>query len=152
MSIEERMKTQGLTLPVVNSPIANYVPCVLHGKLLLVSGQLPLDENGLRYSGQVGGDVSLEEGIEAARLCVLNALAQVRVSIGDLDRIQRVLRVGGFVNAAAGFVDHPKVINGASDLLVGLFEDRGRHARAAVGCSSLPLNAAVEVEMTLAVE
>ena len=152
MSIEERLKTQGLILPVVNPPVANYVPCVLHGKLLLVSGQLPLDENGLRYRGQVGGDVSLEEGIEAARLCVLNALAQVRASIGDLERIQRVLRVGGFVNAAAGFVDHPKVINGASDLLVGLFEARGRHARAAVGCSSLPLNAAVEVEMTLAMD
>ncbi len=151
MSIEAKLKEQGLTLPEVKPPVANYLPCVQHGDLLLISGQLPTDETGLRFQGQLGVQLSLEEGILAARLCVLNCLAQAQAYLGDLGKINRVLRVGGFVNAGVGFADHPKVINGASDLLVALLGDQGRHARAAVGCSSLPLNAAVEVELTLAV-
>jgi enamine deaminase RidA (YjgF/YER057c/UK114 family) len=118
----------------------------------VVSGQLPMQEGGIAVSGQLGADVPLELGQDAARLCALNLLAQAKAALGDLDRIGQLLRLNGFVNAARGFGDHPKVINGASDLMVEVLGDRGRHTRLAVGCSSLPLNAAVEIDAVFAIE
>ena len=138
----------------VTGPVANFVPCVLAGSLLFVSGQITTWNGQLRYLGQVGQvgrEVSVEDARAGARLCALNVLAQAKAFLGDLDRIERVVQVQGFVNAAAGFTQHPAVINGASDLLVEIFGEAGRHARFAVGVASLPMGAAVEVAAVLAV-
>jgi enamine deaminase RidA (YjgF/YER057c/UK114 family) len=146
-SIEERLQALGLSLPDAPAPAANYVPTIISGKLVFVSGQLPLQGGGVAVVGQLGRDVSLEQGQAAARLCALNLLAQARTACeGDLSRLARCLKLGGFVSCTPEFVDQPKVINGASDLMVGAMGEAGRHARFAVGCPSLPLNAAVEVE------
>ncbi len=143
----ERLAEQGITLPAVNPPVANYVPCVISGKTLYVSGQLPVDSAGQMKKGHLGKDVSVEEGQAAARLCALNIIAQVHAVLGgDLDRVARCVKLTGFVASAADFTDHPKVVNGASDLMVGVFGDAGKHARAAVGVAALPLGACVEVE------
>ena len=120
---------------------------VVSGNLAFVSGQIPLEGKELKFKGKVGTDLTVEEGQQAAALCTINALAQLRAALGTLDRISRIVKVTGFVNCGPSFTDHPKVVNGASDLLVKIFGDRGRHARAAVGMSSLPLDSAVEVEM-----
>lgn len=136
----------GLTLPKVTTPNGSYVPTVLTGNLLFVAGQTSQSE-GLRYAGTLGADMSLEQGQEAARLCALNILAHVDAVVGGaLDRVVRCVRLGGFVQAAPGFVDHPKVLNGASDLIVSLLGERGRHARTAVGVASLPRGLAVEID------
>lgn len=137
----------GIELPTPAPPAGAYVPFVVAGRLLLVAGQLPMWNGTLKYDGRVGAEITLEDGIAAARLCGLNLLAQARAACdGDLDRVRRVLRLGGFVQAAPGFTDHPKVLNGASELMVEVFGQAGRHVRVAVGAASLPMAAAVEIE------
>jgi len=143
---EQRLQKLGLTLPDAPAPAANYVPFVADGGLIYVSGQISADPDGL-ITGKLGADMNVEQGYAAARACALSLLAQLKAACGgDLSRVQQVIRLGGFVNATPDFTDHPKVVNGASDLMAEVFGDRGRHARAAVGCASLPLGVAVEVE------
>jgi enamine deaminase RidA (YjgF/YER057c/UK114 family) len=145
--IEAHITSLGLTLPVAAAPVANYVPFVRSGNLVFVSGQIPLQDGAIKYTGIVGAEVSAEDGYEAAKLCALNLIAQAKAACdGDLDRVKRVVKLTGFVACGATFGDHPKVINGASDLMVQVFGDAGRHSRAAVGAPSLPRGAAVEVE------
>lgn len=145
--IEARLKELGIALPAPPAPVASYVPYVVSGSLAFISGQVTIAPDGLKYVGTVGGDLTLEDGKAAARLCAINVLAQAKAAVGgDLDRIKRCVKVGVFVNAVAGFTQHPEVANGASDLFVEVFGDAGRHARAAVGAGSLPRNVAVEVE------
>jgi enamine deaminase RidA (YjgF/YER057c/UK114 family) len=146
-AIEQRLAAQGLELPDAPAPAANYVPYTISGKLLVVAGQLPFVKGQIAVSGRLGEGVRLEQGQEAARICALNLLAQARAACGgDLDRLARCLRLGGFVSCTPDFTDHPAVINGASDLMVQAMGEAGRHARFAVGCASLPRAAAVEVE------
>jgi enamine deaminase RidA (YjgF/YER057c/UK114 family) len=148
--IEARLKELGLELPQPAAPIANYVGYTVSGNLVIVSGQICIWNGELRYVGKLGAGISIADGQQAAWLCALNILAQVRAAAGgDLDRVKRVLRVGGFVNCTPEFTDMPRVVNGASDLMVEIFGDAGRHARAAVGVSSLPGGVAVEVEATV---
>ncbi len=152
MSVEDKLKELGIELPPAPPPAANYVPYVQEGSLVFVAGQVPRAADGsLPFRGKVGRELSEEEGYQAARLCALNCLAQVKAALGSLDRVKQVVRIGGFVNSAEDFVNHPEVINGASDLVVEVFGERGRHARAAVGCSALPRGVAAEVEMIVAV-
>lgn len=151
-TIEARLKALDIALPEAKTAIGSYVPFVHSSGQLMVSGQLPMQEGGIAVSGQLGAGVPLELGQDAARLCALNLLAQAKAALGDLDRIGQLLRLNGFVNAAPGFIDHPKVINGASDLMVEILGDRGRHTRIAVGCSSLPLDAAVEIDALFAID
>jgi enamine deaminase RidA (YjgF/YER057c/UK114 family) len=146
-SVEKKLQELGISLPKPPAPIANYVPFVRTGNLLTVSGQICLDGDGkLVAKGQLGGTVSIEDGQKAARACAINLLAQVKVALGDLDKVVRVIRLGGFINSAPGFGDGPKVMNGASDLMVEAFGDKGKHARSTVGVAALPGDAAVEVE------
>ena len=145
--IEAQLKKSGITLPVPTAPVANYVPFVKTANLIFVSGQLPMRDGTVQYKGSVGIDISIEDASEAAKLCAINLIAQAKVACdGDLDRIRRVVKITGFVASGREFTDHPKVVNGASDTMVDVFGDNGRHARAAVGSSSLPMGAAVEVE------
>ena len=145
--VEKKLASLGITLPTPASPIANYVPFVRSGNLLVVSGQLCFGADAkLVAKGQLGGGVSIEDGQKAARACAVNLLAQIKGALGDLDKVTRVVRLGGFINSAPGFADGPKVMNGASDLMVEVFGDKGRHARSTVGVSALPADAAVEVE------
>ncbi|VXC57536.1 RidA family protein [Oceanicaulis sp. 350] len=144
--IESRMKDLGLTLPEAAAPVANYVPYAQSGQTVHISGQISLGPDGL-VTGRLGDGVSLEDGQAAARLCALNLIAQIKAACGgDLGKVKRIVKLGGFVNAHPDFYDIPKVINGASDLMVEVFGDAGRHARSAVGVAVLPLNAAVEVD------
>lgn len=145
LTTDQRLHDLGITLPVAAAPVANYVPFVRTGNLLFVSGQLPLDNGFLSVMGKLGDTVSVEDGAKAARLCAINLLAQARAACGDLDKV-RVIRLTAFVASTANFTDQPKVVNGASDLLVQVLGDRGRHARVAVSAPSLPLNAAVEID------
>jgi len=146
-TVEKRLAELGIVLPEPVAPVANYVPFVRTGNFLVVSGQLCLDTEGkLVAKGQLGGGVSIDDGAKAARACAINILAQLKAGIGDLDKIARVVRLGGFINSAPGFPDGPKVMNGASDLMVAVFGDKGRHARTTIGVAALPLDAAVEVE------
>lgn len=151
MSAERRLAELGLALPEAPKPVATYVPAVRSGDLLFTSGQLPFRDGKVVYTGKVGGGVSEEQGYEAARLCALNCLAVARSVLGSLDRIERVVKVSGFVNSGPGFIGQPKVLNGASELLADVFGEAGRHARAAVGVAELPLDAAVEVDMVFEV-
>lgn len=152
MSIEEKLASLGLELPPAPPPAANYVPFAQEGNLLFIAGQVPRAADGsLPYIGKIGRELTEEQGYEAARLCALNCLAQVKAALHTLERVKRIVRIGGFVNCTEGFGNQPEVINGASDLVVELFGERGRHARAAVGSISLPRNVATEVEMTVAV-
>lgn len=146
MSVEQRLKDLGITLPVPAAAVANYVPFVVTGNLVFVSGQLPLDNGKPAVLGKLGAEVSVEDGVRAARLCGLGLLAQLRAAVGDLDRVKRVVRLTAFVASTPDFTDQPKVVNGASDLMVEVLGDAGRHARVAVGAPSLPLNVAVEIE------
>jgi enamine deaminase RidA (YjgF/YER057c/UK114 family) len=144
---EQKLAELGHVLPAAAAAVANYVPYTLSGTTLYVSGQLPFRDGKVVYTGKLGGGVTLEDGYAAAQLCGLNLLAQARAACGgDLGRVARVLRLGGFVNSTPDFVDSPKCLNGASDLMVAVFGDAGRHARAAVNVVSLPLGAAVEIE------
>jgi enamine deaminase RidA (YjgF/YER057c/UK114 family) len=146
-TVEKRLAELNIILPEPRPPVANYVPFVRTGQVLVVSGQICADEEGkLIAKGKLGAEVSVEAGQRAARLCAINLLAHVKAGLGDLDKVVRVIRLGGFINSAPGFVDGPKVMNGASDLMVEVFADKGRHARTTVGVSALPLDAAVEVE------
>lgn len=144
---EKRLAELNLTLPPAPQPVGSYVPCKRAGNLLFVSGQLPTRDGQLVACGKVGTDVPLEAAAEAARVCILNGLAQLAATAGGLDQIAGIVRVGVFVNSADGFTDQAKVANGASDLLAEVFGEAGRHARAAVGVNELPLNAAVEIEL-----
>jgi len=145
--VEGKLANLGIILPTPAAPIANYVGFVRTGNLLAVSGQLCLDAEGkLVAKGKLGGGVSVEDGQRAARTCAVNVLAQVKAALGDLDKVVRVVRLGGFINSAPDFLDGPKVMNGASDLMVTAFADRGRHARTTIGVAVLPMDAAVEVE------
>lgn len=143
----EKMAELGITLPPAPRPVAAYVPGVLVDGWGYISGQLPLVDGELRYAGRVGGELTAEEGYDAARICVLNCLAVAAELAGGIDRIERVVKVTGFVSSAPGFTGQPGVINGASELLGEILGAAGRHARAAVGVGELPLGAAVEVEM-----
>jgi enamine deaminase RidA (YjgF/YER057c/UK114 family) len=146
-TVESKLKELGITLKEPAKPIANYVPFVRSGNMLVVSGQVCLDGDGkLVAKGQLGAGVSIEDGQKAARACAISLLNQVKAALGDLDKVTRVVRLGGFVNSAPGFVDGPKVMNGASDVMVAVFGERGKHARSTVGVSALPADAAVEVE------
>ena len=144
--IEQRLKDLGIALPTPAAPIANYVPFAVTGKLVVISGQIPLRDGAVAYAGKVGVDLTPEQGREAARLCFVNLLAQLKAAAGDLDRVTRVVRLGGFIAAPAAFTQHAVVMNGASDLAVDVFGDAGRHARSTIGVPSLPADAAVEVE------
>jgi enamine deaminase RidA (YjgF/YER057c/UK114 family) len=145
--VEQKLAALGIVLPTPAAPIANYVGFVRAGSLLAVSGQLCFGADGkLVAKGKLGGGVSVEQGQSAARACGINLLAQVKVALGDLDKVVRVVRLGGFINSEPTFLDGPKVMNGASDLMVEVFADKGRHARSTVGVAALPLDAAVEVE------
>lgn len=143
---DKRLADMGLTLPPAASPVANYVPFVRAGSLLFISGQIPMQDGAVAVEGIVGAGVSVERAAEAARICGLNLMAQAKAALGDLDKVKRVVKLTGFVACTPDFSQHPQVINGASDLMVAVFGDAGRHARAAVGAPSLPRNAAVEVE------
>lgn len=146
-TVEKKLAELGITLPTPTSPVANYVGFVRTGNLLVVSGQICFDGEGqLVAKGKLGTEVSIEDGQKAARACAINLLTQIKAALGDLDKVQRVVRLGGFINAAPSFLDGPKVLNGASDLMVTAFGDKGRHARTTVGVSVLPMDAAVEVE------
>ena len=145
--ITERLKELGIELPIPLQPLANYVPYRWSGSLLFVSGQVPVQNGTLPYLCKVGVDLSIEQGQAAARLCAINILAQVNAALnGNLDHVNACLKLGGFVNCAPDFSDQPTVINGASDFMVDVFGDKGRHARAAVGSNALPRNVAVEVD------
>ena len=145
--VEKKLADLGITLGTPAAPVANYVGFVRTGNLLIVSGQLCFDAQGrLVAVGKLGGAVSIENAQKAARQCAVNLMAQIKVALGDLDKVQRVVRLGGFINAMPDFLETPKVMNGASDLMVTAFGDKGRHARTTIGVSVLPLDAAVEVE------
>lgn len=146
MSIENRLTELGLVLPAPAAAIAAYVPFVQTGNLLIISGQLPLLDGKLVATGHLGQEVSLEDGQKAARQSAINLLAQAKAALGSLDRIQRVVRLGGFISCTAAFIDHAKVMNGASDVMESVFGEKGRHARTTIGVPALPLGAAVEVE------
>src|SRR5579871_2811137 len=151
-TVERKLGEMGIVLPTPASPVANYVGFVRSGNLLVVSGQLCFANDGkLAAKGKLGAGVSIEAGTKAAQTCAVNLIAQVRQAVGDLDRVVRVVRLGGFINSAPDFLDGPKVMNGASDLMVAVFGEKGRHARTTVGVASLPSDAAVEVEGTFEV-
>lgn len=146
-AVEKKLVDLGIVLPIPAAPVANYVGFVRTGSLLVVSGQLCLDGDGkLVAKGKLGAEVSVEDGQKAARACAINVLAQVKSALGDLDKVTRVVRLGGFINAVPSFLDGPRVMNGASDLMVTAFDEKGRHARSTIGVSVLPMDAAVEVE------
>lgn len=142
-----RLEAAGITLPAVPAAIANYVPAVRAGNLVILAGQIPKNAEGQFITGKVGVDLTLEEGAAAARICAIQLLAVLQAEIGDLSKVKRIVRVGGFVNCPADYTAQSKVVNGASDLLVEIFGEAGRHARAAVGVASLPAGAPVEIEM-----
>ncbi|NHN84200.1 RidA family protein [Acetobacter musti] len=143
---ESRLSSLGITLPTPATPVANYLPWTRSGSLIVISGQLPLKDGKLLATGKLGDAVSLETGTEAARYCLINLLAQLKTAVGDLSKVTRVVRLGGFISCTPGFTAHASVMNGASDLAVDAFGDAGRHARSTVGVPSLPLDAPVEVE------
>lgn len=150
-TVDARLAELGITLPDAPNPVANYVPYALVGNLLFISGQISKGPDGKIVTGTLGDAVTVEQGQAAARLCALNILAQAKAALGSLDRIAKVVRLTGFVSATAAFADHPKVVNGASDLMVEVLGDKGRHTRAVVGSSSLPMGSAVEVDAIIAV-
>src|SRR5262245_61817950 len=152
MNYEEKLSALGLQLPEAPKPVATYVPAVRTGNLLFLSGVLPMRNGQLAYAGKLGRELSVPEGVEAAKVAILNALAIAKQEIGSLDRITRVVKVVGHVASAEGFTDQPQVLNGASDLLVAIFGEAGRHARVAVGAAELPRRAAVEIELILSVK
>lgn len=149
MRPEEKLKSLGLSLPQAAKPMGSYAAVVEQDKIIYMSGVLPRQGDKVAYTGKLGADVSLEEGSAAAKLCILNALAVLQNQYGSLDKIEKVLRLTGYVQSHTGFYDQPKVLNGASDLLAEIFGDAGVHARSAVGVAALPANAACELELTL---
>ena len=149
---EARLKDLGITLSEPSSPVANYVNTVLTGNLLYLSGKGPLQDNGEYIQGKVGEDLTIEEGYQAARITGINLISALKSAVGDLKKVKQIVRVTGMVNSASDFTEHPKVVNGCSDLLVEVFGERGKHTRAAVGMGSLPSNIAVEIDMIVEVE
>lgn len=146
-TVEKKLAELGITLPTPTAPVANYVPFVRTGNVLVISGQICFDNDGkLVAKGKLGGGVSIEDGAKAARASAILLLAQLKAALGDLDKVVRVVRLGGFINSMPDFIDGPKVMNGASDLMVTAFGDKGRHARTTIGVAALPADAAVEVE------
>ncbi|MEW6451753.1 MAG: RidA family protein [Pseudomonadota bacterium] len=146
-TVEKKLAELGITLPTPTAPVANYVPFVRTGNVLVISGQICFDNDGkLVAKGKLGGNVSIEDGAKAAKASAILLLAQLKAALGDLDKVVRVVRLGGFINSMPDFVDGPKVMNGASDLMVTAFGDKGRHARTTIGVAALPADAAVEVE------
>ncbi|MCD6036417.1 MAG: putative endoribonuclease [Nitrososphaeraceae archaeon] len=148
--IEEKILALGIELPNAPQSAGSYVQVAITGNLVFVSGQIPVEPGSIpmqvKFKGKVGKDMSLEEGQEAARLCTINALAQLKSTLGSLEKIRKFVKVSGFVNCDASFSNHPQIINGASDFIVQLFGEKGRHSRSAIGASSLPLDSAVEIE------
>jgi enamine deaminase RidA (YjgF/YER057c/UK114 family) len=151
MSYEAKLKELGLTLPAPPKPVANYIPVVRAGDLLFLSGVLPSRDGQLIMTGKLGQDLSIEQGMESAKAAIVNALAIVRAEAGSLDRVKRVVKMVGHIASAPGFTDQPQVLNGASDLLVHIFGEAGRHARVAVGAAELPRRAPVEIELIVQV-
>ncbi len=148
--IDKKLASLGIDIPTPTAPLANYVPYCITGNLIFISGQLPMKDGAFAYQGKLGADISQDEGIEAAKLCAINIIAQAKIALdGDLDRIVRIVKLGGFVNATPDFTNHPKVINGASDLFADVFGDKGRHSRFAMGAGSLPLGVSVEIEAVI---
>ncbi len=151
--VDQRLSELGIEVPTPAAPVANYVGFVRTGNLVFTAGQVPLKDGKFLYQGIVGKDVTVEEAVEAAKLCAINIIAQLKAACdGDLDRVKRIVKLVGFVNGVPGFGDQPKVINGASDLMVAVFGDAGKHARSAVGAGSLPINLSVEIEAIAEVE
>ncbi len=149
MQIEKKLQEMGLSLPETKRPLANYIPAVRTGDLLFLSGHI---DSNFKPVGQLGKDVSIEQGYEAARGTMLNCLATIKNMVGDLDKVKRIVKLLCMVNSAPGFSEQPKVANGASDLLVEIYGERGRHARSAVGMAGLPLSVCIEIEMIVEVE
>jgi len=145
--IDEKLASLNITLPTPPKPAGSYIPVVKSGSLVFVSGQIPLKDGQVQFKGQVPTSISVEEAQKAAKLCIINVLAQLKSELGTLDNISRIVRVSGFVNSSQEFYEHPKIINAASDLLFEVFGEKGRHARIAVGVASLPLNSAVEIDL-----
>lgn len=155
MSVESKLQDLGISLPTPVAPIANYVPAVRSGHLLIISGQLCLGPDGKlagEHKGKLGAEVSAEAGVAAARLCAINVLAQAKAALGSLDTITRCVRLGGFINAVPSYAALPAIMNGASDLMVAALGDKGRHARTTVGVAELPMDASVEVEAIFEVQ
>ena len=146
MSIEENLKNLNLTIPKAPDPVGNYLAYVKSNNLIFISGQLPIDTNGKVIEGKIGLDLNNQDGEKATKLAILNVLGQLQKATGDLNLIKKCIKITGYYNCTENFKDHPKLLNIASDLIVGVFEEKGKHARAVVGVSSLPLNAAVELE------
>ena len=148
--IKEKLESLKINLPQATKSAGLYVPVMITGNLVFVSGQLPIaqgvDSSGVRFKGKVGKDISIEDGRLAARLCTLNALSQLEIALGSLDKINKFIKISGFVNCEASFTEQSKVIDGASDLILQIFEERGRHSRVALGMNSLPLDGAVEID------
>ena len=146
MNIEENLIKNKIIIPSPPSPVGNYVAYNKTGNLIFISGQLPINEKGEMIKGKIGKDLNIEDGMEAAKLCILNSIGHLKKAVGDLNKIKRCVKINGFVNCSDDFCDHPKLLNTASDILVNIFGEQGMHARAVVGVPSLPLNAAVEIE------
>jgi enamine deaminase RidA (YjgF/YER057c/UK114 family) len=152
MNIEAKLKEMGIELPPAVTPVANYVPAVRTGNLVFLSGHGPFKEDGSLITGKVGSDLTTDQGYQAARRIAIGLLGSLKAAIGDLDKVRQMVKLLGLVNCGPDFTDQPKVINGASDFLVEVFGDKGKHARSAVGTNALPVNIAVEIEMIVEVE
>ena len=150
--IEEKIKELGYTLPESAKPLAAYIPAIKTGELVFTSGQVPVVGGELKYAGKIGADLSVEDGQKAAVVCALNGLSAIKGVVGDLNKIEQIIKLTVFVNSANGFTDQPKVANGASEFLGNVFGDAGIHTRSAVGVSELPINSAVEIEMIIKVK
>lgn len=149
--IEQKLFDLGIEIHEAPKPLASYIPVIKVGNLVFTAGQIPLKDGALAYEGKVGKDITIEEGVKAALLCTINCLSVIKTEIGSLDNIKRIVKVTVFVNSADGFTDQPKVANGASDLLVSVFGEAGKHVRSAVGVSELPIDSSVEIEMIVEV-
>lgn len=150
--IEQKIAELGIEIPEAPTPLAAYIPAIARGNMVFTAGQLPMLNGQLLYEGKVGADVSLEEAIKAAETCAVNCLSVIKAEVGNLDKIRRIVKVTVFVNSADGFIKQPQVANGASELLVKIFGDNGKHVRSAVGVNELPINAPVEIEMIAEIE
>jgi enamine deaminase RidA (YjgF/YER057c/UK114 family) len=145
--IDEKLKSLGITLPTPPKPAGSYIPVVTSGNLVFVSGQIPMQDGKVSYTGKVPTERTIEDAQNAAKICAVNILAQIKANLGNLDRISKIVRVSGFVNSTGDFAEHPKIINAASDLFFEIFGEKAKHSRIAVGVSSLPLNSTVEIDM-----
>ena len=147
--IDEKLKSLNIEIPTPPKPAGSYIPVVISNNLVFVSGQIPIQDGKVAYTGKIPTQKSIEEGQKAARVCVINALAQLKTALGSLDKIKKIVKVSGFVNSTSDFTYHPKVINAASDLLFEIFGQNGQHSRIAVGVASLPLDSTVEIDMVI---